>query len=211
MSFYKKNQMFCMESFIYKTKSTILTKFKTRKMKKNVLVIAILAVAMLFSQESKAQKFADLDKSPMDVASFPTSYKISDKLVKIAYSRPQLKGRTVAKLAPNDKVWRTGANEAPEITFYSDVTFGGKAVKAGTYTLFAIPSDNEWTIILSTAKNVWGSYYYKETEDVVRVKGAVSKSDKAIEAFSIAFDGEKENLNMYFGFGNTVVTLPIKG
>ena len=49
-------------------------------MKKNVLVIAILAVVMMFSQESKAQKFAKMDKSPMDMASFPTSYKISDKL-----------------------------------------------------------------------------------------------------------------------------------
>ena len=180
-------------------------------MKKNVLVIAILAVVMMFSQESKAQKFAKMDKSPMDMASFPTSYKISDKLVKISYSRPQLKGRTVAELAPNDKVWRTGANEAPEITFYKDVMFGGEAVKAGTYTLFTIPSDNEWTVILSTAKNVWGSYFYKESEDVVRVKGAVSASEEVIEAFSIAFEGEEEIKNMYLGFGNTVVTIPVKG
>lgn len=180
-------------------------------MKKNVLVIAVLTVVMMFSQESKAQKFAKMDKSPMDMASFPTSYKISDKLVKISYSRPQLKGRTVVELAPNDKVWRTGANEAPEITFYKDVMFGGEAVKAGTYTLFTIPSDNEWTVILSTAKNVWGSYFYKESEDVVRVKGAVSASEEVIEAFSIAFDGEEEIKNMYFGFGNTVVTVPVKG
>ena len=180
-------------------------------MKKNVLVIAVLTVVMMFSQESKAQKFAKIDKSPMDMASFPTSYKISDKLVKISYSRPQLKGRTVAELAPNDKVWRTGANEAPEITFYKDVMFGGEAVKAGTYTLFTIPSDNEWTVILSTAKNVWGSYFYKESEDVVRVKGAVSASEEVIEAFSIVFEGEEEIKNMYFGFGNIVVTIPVKG
>jgi len=178
-------------------------------MKKNVLVIAVLAVVMMLSQESKAQKFAKLDKSPMDMASYPSSYKISDKLVKIAYSRPQLKGRTVAELAPNDKVWRTGANEAPEITFYEGVTFGGEEVAAGTYTLFTIPGEDEWTIILSTAENVWGSYFYKESEDVVRVAGTISTSEDVIEAFSIAFEGEDDNANMFFGFGNTVVTVSV--
>lgn len=180
-------------------------------MKKNVFVIAVLAMVLMFSQEMSAQKFAKLDKSPMDAAAYPTSYKESNKMVKITYSRPQLKGRAVSELAPNDKVWRTGANEAPEITFYKDVTFGGKAVKAGTYSLFTIPSDNEWTVILSTAKNVWGSYFYKESEDVVRVKGAVSKTAEPIEAFSIAFDGSDSDVKMYFGFGDVLVTVPVKG
>ncbi len=90
-------------------------------------------------------------------------------------TRPKLKKRRVAKLAPAGKVWRTGENEAAEITFYKDAKFGGKDVKAGTYTLFTIPGDKEWIVILSTAKNVWGSYFYKDSEDVVRVKGKVSK------------------------------------
>ena len=179
-------------------------------MKKNVLFIAVLTITFLFTNEMSAQNFADLDKSPMDAAAFPVSYKESNKLVKVTYSRPQLKGRTVEKLAPTNKVWRTGANEATEITFYVDVIFGGKPVKAGTYTLFTIPNENEWTVILSTAKNVWGAYFYKESEDVVRVKGTVSKSKESIEAFSIAFDGKDDAFNMYFGFGNTLVTVPIK-
>lgn len=180
-------------------------------MKKTIVSFAILVVAVLFSVNSNAQKFSGLDKSPMDAASYPSSYKISDKLVKIIYSRPQLKGRDMAKLAPAGKVWRTGANEAAEITFYKDVTFGGKAVKAGTYTLFTIPNDKEWTIILNTAKNVWGAYFYKESEDVVRVKGAVSNREEAVETFSIRFEGKDNDFNMYFGWGNTLVTVPIKG
>lgn len=175
------------------------------------MFVALLATGLLFTNEMTAQKFAGLDKSPMDAAAYPASYKESNKMVKIVYSRPQLKGRSVSELAPNGKVWRTGANEAAEITFYQDVTFGGEAVKAGTYTLFTIPGDGEWTIILSTARNVWGSYFYKESEDVVRVKGAVSKSDKSVEAFAIAFDGADKNANMHLGFGNTVVTVPVKG
>jgi hypothetical protein len=131
-------------------------------------------------------------------------------LVKIIYSRPQLKGRTLDKLAPQGKVWRTGANEAAEITFYSDVTFGSEDVKAGTYTLFTIPNDDIWTIIISNHKNIWGSYFYNQDEDVVRVSANISKSDDTIEAFSIAFEGEGDEATMHLGWANTVVSLPIK-
>ncbi len=180
-------------------------------MKKSVLAVIVFTIALVFTNEANAQKFSGLDKSPMDAAAYPSSYRISDKLVKVIYSRPQLKGRSVAKLAPAGKVWRTGANEAAEITFYKDVNFGGKDVKAGTYTLFTIPGDNEWTVVLSTAKNVWGSYFYKDSEDVVRVKGNVSKSEKSVEAFSIAFNGEDGNATMYLGWGNTIVSVLVKG
>ena len=144
----------------------------------------------------------------MDMAAFPSSYKISDKVVKVIYSRPQLKGRDLVKLAPPGKVWRTGANEAVEITFYRDVVFGGKALKAGTYSLFAIPSSNEdWTIIINSAQNVWGSYYYKQDPDVIRVTGSISKAGKNIEAFSMMFDSD---MTLKMGWGDTIISVPIK-
>lgn len=180
-------------------------------MKKSILSIVVFAVALVFSNDAFAQKFKSLDKSPMDAAAFPDSYRVSDKLVKVIYSRPQLKGRSLDKLAPKGKVWRTGANEAAEITFYNDVTFGGKKVKAGTYTLFTIPGENEWDVILSTAKNVWGAYFYNESEDVARVKGKVSKASKPIEEFGIVFDGEGKDANMHMGWGDVIVTVPVKG
>jgi hypothetical protein len=80
----------------------------------------------------------------------------------VTYSRPQLKGRSLNELAPAGKVWRTGANEAVEITLYKDRE---TKVKAGTYTLYAIPEKESYTIIISKDLNVWGSYYYKETND----------------------------------------------
>ena len=176
-------------------------------MKKSILSVAIFAITLISTTDTVAQKFSKLDKSPMDAAAFPASYKISDKLVKVVYSRPQLKGREISKLAPEGKVWRTGANEAAEITFYKDVVFGGKEVKAGTYSLFTIPNDKEWTVILSTARNVWGSYFYNQEEDVVRVSGEISKSEENIEAFSMLFDEEK---TLKMGWGNTVVSVSIK-
>lgn len=180
-------------------------------MKKSIFSIVVFAIALVCSTEAMAQKFPDLDKSPMDAASYPSSYRVADKLVKIVYSRPQLKGRALSKLAPTGKVWRTGANEAPEITFYKDATFGGKQVKAGTYTLFTIPGDKEWTVILSTAKNVWGAYFYNESEDVVRVTGKVTKGNKSVEEFGIAFDGKDNDATMYLGWGDLLVSVPVKG
>ena len=177
-------------------------------MKNSILPVAIFIITLISSPQLTAQEFRSLDKSPMDMAAFPGSYKISDKVVKVIYSRPQLKGRDLVKLAPPGKVWRTGANEAVEITFYRDVVFGGKALKAGTYSLFAIPSSNEdWTIIINSAQNVWGSYYYKQDQDVVRVAGAISKADKNIEAFSMMFDSD---MTLKMGWGDTIISVPIK-
>ena len=177
-------------------------------MKNSILPIAIFVITLLSSPTLTAQEFKSLDKSPMDMAAFPSSYKISDKIVKVIYSRPQLNGRDLVKLAPPGKVWRTGANEAVEITFYKDVVFGGKAVNAGTYSLFAIPSSNEdWTIIINSAQNVWGSYSYKQDQDVIRVSGVTSKANKKIEAFSIMFD---KDMTLKMGWGDTVVSVPIK-
>jgi len=179
-------------------------------MKKSIFAIAVFAITVLFTNDLSAQKFRGLDKSPLDIAAFPSSYKVSKKDIKVVYSRPQLKGRTLAKLAPADKVWRTGANEAAEITFYKNVVFGGEKVKKGTYTLFTIPGANEWTVILNKASNVWGAYSYDEKQDVVRVKGAVSKSDTPIEAFSISIEKGDGVANLYLGWGNTIVTVPVK-
>ncbi len=180
-------------------------------MKKAILSIAIFTIALISSTETFAQKFPKLDVSPMDAASYPTNWRNADKLVKIIYSRPQLKGRKLDKLAPKDKVWRTGANEAAEITFYKDVTFGDKQVKSGTYTLFVIPTDADWTVILSNQKNVWGSYFYDKSEDVARVAGKVSKLEEPVEAFSIVFEGEDETATMFMAWGKTVVAVPVKG
>ncbi len=180
-------------------------------MKKSILSILVFAVALVFSNDAFAQDFKKIDKSPMDAAAYPTDWKNPKKLAKVVYSRPQLKGRSLDKLAPKGKVWRTGANEAVEITFYKDVTFGGKPVKAGTYTLFTIPGDNEWTVILSTARNVWGAYFYNESEDVVRVMAKVSKAKSTLEVFSMAFDGKGNDANLYMGWGDVLVSVPVKG
>lgn len=175
---------------------------------KKVLTLTIMALAMVFTNEITAQEFSGMDKSPADIASYPTSYKVSDKLIKVMYSRPQLKDRSLSQLAPDGKVWRTGANEAAEITLYKDMMFGDTSVKAGTYSLFTIPGESEWTVILNSNLNQWGAYSYDESADVAKTKGSVSMGDESLEAFSIGFKEVDNGVHMVLGWGTTRVAVP---
>lgn len=176
--------------------------------KSNLITSVAFAFLMLLSFNVDAQEFSKMDKSPMDAASFPSSYKESNKLIKITYSRPQLNGRSIDKLAPNGKVWRTGANEAAELTLYTDMKLGDTTIKAGTYTFYVIPGEKEWTAIISTDLNVWGSYFYNKENDVARLAVPVTEGKESLEAFSIAFEEAKGGVHMHLGWGTVRVAVP---
>jgi len=176
-------------------------------MKKIILLVAVFALSIGFSNQAIAQNFKGLDKSPMDIASFPSNYRVSEKVIKIIYSRPQLKGRSLEKLAPLGKKWRTGANEATEVTFYKDVIFGGAAVKAGTYTMYAIPGKATWTVALSSQLNVWGVYFHKDENDVAKVTIPVKQTEENLDVFSIAID---EDMSINMGWGSTLIRIPVQ-
>lgn len=174
-----------------------------------------------------AQTFRGLDKSPMDMAYYPDDYahdrkfapaKIgTDKaMIRVTYNRPAKNGREIfGKLIPYGKVWRAGANEAPEIKFYQDVTIGGKKIPAGNYALLTIPAENEWTIILSSDVDQWGAYSYNDALDVARVTVPVQKSGSVIENFSIQFARKEAKTRddgpviMYMGWDSVMVAVPI--
>lgn len=166
-----------------------------------------MVVAMVCSFNMQAQEFPGLDKSPMDIALYPS--REPGKVVRVIYSRPQLKGRSLADLAPAGKVWRTGANENTEITFYQDVNFGGKDIAAGTYSLFTIPGNDEWTVILNGNLNQWGAYSYEEGADVARVTVPASSDGDSLEPFSIAFKEVDNGVHMVMGWDDTRVAVPI--
>lgn len=91
--------------------------------------------------------------------------------VTIDYSRPGVKGRTIwGGLVPFNSVWRAGANEATKITFSDDVKINGKKLKAGSYSFFAIPTKNKWTLIFNKVAEQWGAFEYNESEDALRVE-----------------------------------------
>ena len=163
-----------------------------------------------------AQSFRGLDKSPMDIAYFPDHFAHDRKpgdeaVIRVTYSRPQANGRDVfGDLVPYGEVWRTGANEAPEVKFYQDVTIGGKKLKAGSYSLFTIPGEDEWTVIFSKDLDYWGAYSYQPKQDVLRATAPAKSLDQPLEAFSIQFEkGEGDTAVMHLGWGEEMASLTI--
>lgn len=162
-----------------------------------------------------AQNLRGLDKSPMDMAYFPDNFAHDRKggeqvVIRVTYSRPQRGGRAVfGTLVPYGKVWRTGANEATEIKVYRDIVIVGKQVKAGTYSLFTIPGEKQWTIIVNKDLDYWGAYSYKAENDVVRVTAPATDGNTVLENFTIQFNskGEREG-EMKLAWDKTVVTVP---
>jgi hypothetical protein len=170
---------------------------------------------LLFSFVAQAQAFSGLDKTPMDIAYFPHNFAHDRKegqkaIVKVTYSRPAINGRAIfGKLVPYGEVWRTGANEASEIKFYQELEFGGKKVKAGTYSLFSIPGEKEWMIILNSDLDYWGAYTYKAKNDVVRVPAKANQLNETVENFTIQFESKGENKGvMKFAWAQTAVEVP---
>lgn len=135
--------------------------------------------------------------------------------IDITYSRPGLKGRAAfgngSLLAPFGIVWRTGANSATKVTFSDPVTVGNTVLAAGSYGLFTIPGEKEWTIIFNTNSKGWGSFDYKEAEDVVRLKVPVEKTSNTTETFTINVENiAAESATISLKWANTLVNIPVK-
>jgi len=162
----------------------------------SLFAVATLASAQMSMSEDKA-------KRPSPPAS--AECKFSDgKTIKIDYSSPRAKGRKIFGAAkekavvPYGEIWRTGANEATTFVTNTNVTVGGKAVPAGSYTIFTLPAADAWTLVISKTTGEWGTDYSGEKEDLARVPMKVSKTTAPVENFTIAFDqaGGKCTLRM---------------
>lgn len=167
---------------------------------------------------TKTAKVPALDKSPMDMSYFPTDYPVlktqnkttTPPIARVIYSRPQKDNRVIfGQLVEYDKVWRLGANEATEIEFFKDVTIGGKKVLKGRYTLYAIPTETKWTIILNKDMDTWGAFVYDEKKDVLRTDVPVQTLDTPVDAFSMNFNKTDKGMDLFIAWDKASVSLPI--
>lgn len=176
--------------------------------KASFITTMAFGIMMVFNTNATAQKFPALDKSPMDMTAYPNDYKDANKTARIIYCRPQLKGRSLDELTPAGKVWRTGANEVPEITFYKDVKFGNTKLKAGSYSLLTIPEKDSYTIIINKDLNVSGSATYNDKNEVARLKVPVTEGEESLEAFSMVFTKGEKGIILNLGWDKVRVAVP---
>ena len=131
------------------------------------------------------------------------------KDVEVIYGRPYKKDRVIfGQLVPYGQVWRCGADEATEITFIKNLSFAGKPVQEGTYTLFVIPQEKEWTIILNSELEQFGSFDYEKykDKDVLQATVPVNHLDTVVEQHTIRF---AEDNSMIIEWDKTQVVVPV--
>ena len=130
------------------------------------------------------------------------------KQMAVRYGRPYKKGRVIfGGLVPYGQVYRCGADSATTVTFDQDATFGGKPVKAGTYTLFVIPNEKTWTVILNSQLGQWGAFDYEKykDKDVLHVDEPVKTLDQPIEQLTISLPAS----SLVIEWDNVQVTVPV--
>lgn len=153
----------------------------------------------------------DRRKSPIAVAQ--TTHEPSNTYIKIVYGQPYKDGRQIfGELVPYNEVWRTGANEATELTTTKEISLAGKTVPAGTYALFSIPKeDGNWTVILNSKLGQWGAFDYDSAHDVFRIEIPAESKEKITEAFAIRFsDIQKDSTNIIIEWDQTEVKVPLE-
>jgi len=167
------------------------------------LVLAVATVAIAQQQPE--------DKSKRPSPPGTAQVTLKGKNITIDYSRPFLKGRKVGQeLAPYGKVWRTGANEATTLTTDVDLDIGGTKVPAGKYTLWTLPSEGTWKLIINKQTGQWGTKY-DESQDLARIDMKKSSLPQAVEQFTISFDKKSDNTaDLNLDWENTRVYVMVK-
>jgi hypothetical protein len=148
--------------------------------------------------------------------------------IELTYSRPGVKNRKVfGDLVPFGKMWRTGANAATRIKFTNDVTVAGQPVKAGEYSIFTIPNETNWTLILNKDAGIKGVPGYKKEDDVLTATVASDQMVKlppmklkkgeslpvinVVETFTMQFANITNNTcELHIMWENTAVKIPIR-
>ena len=177
-------------------------------MKKIFLFHLIILQSVFISAQNKVQ-IRITSASP--AASF--EQEVGSAKIKITYSRPLVRGRKIfGELVPFDKLWRTGASDCTVITTSEDISFGNNVLKAGSYSIFSIPSINEWTIIVNSDTTLHGETGYDEKKDIMRFKVPLEKSHNFYETFTIDLNdiNSKSEAFLKILWENTMVKIPVK-
>jgi hypothetical protein len=177
-------------------------------MRKPIIVsAALLATLAVVGIALRAQQ----DKASRPSPPAKAECKIDGKSVTVDYSSPRAKGRKIfGSLVPYWQVWRAGANEATTLVTSGDINIGGKTVPAGKYSIFAIPAEDKWTLVISKKTGEWGTAYPGPDNDLARIDMKVSKTSAPVENFTIAFDQKGSTCTLRMEWENTNASVDIK-
>lgn len=146
--------------------------------------------------------------SPRDTAEIV----FAERRIIVDYGRPYMRGRTVmGGLVPYGQVWRTGANQATHLMTQHDLRIGNVSVPAGTYTLYTLPGENAWQLIVSRQTGQWGTVY-QQAQDLARIPMQVGRTAAPVEQFTISLNADPgaNRVNLVMEWENTRAWVPIE-
>lgn len=188
---------------------------KTTDMKQTLALLTLILSCFIATAQ---QKPSELDKSPLDVSYFPANYPIlkmngkakDQPVARVIYSRPLKSNRTIfGGIVKYGELWRLGANEATEFEVFRNVKIGGKAVPRGRYTVYCIPYENRWTVIINKDNYAWGSFTYNSRKDLARVDIPVQSTEESVEALTMYFEDRPGGASLVMMWDNVKASLPI--
>jgi hypothetical protein len=135
---------------------------------------------------------------------------IDGATITVEYGRPSMKGRKVmGELVPFGKVWRTGADEATTLTTDKELQIGGTIVPAGKYTLYTLPGQTDWQLIVNKQTGQWGTEY-DQKQDLGRVPLKKTATSAPVEQLTISVDKNPAGGGLLrIAWENTALTAPI--
>jgi hypothetical protein len=177
-------------------------------MQKRIAIVAGLCLSLgLLATQASSQSDKSKRPSPPATASCDLG---GGKTLSVDYSSPKVKGRKIfGDLVPYGQPWRAGANEATTFVTTADLKVGGKDVPAGDYTIFTIPEENKWTLIVSKKTGEWGIPYPGVGSDLLRVDMKVGKLPSTVEDFKISFSKAGSGCTMNIAWENTQASIEI--
>ena len=163
------------------------------------------AVAIIFILSITLLAAAQQDKTKRPSPPAQAQCKLPDgKTITTDYSSPRAKGRQVfGGLVPYNEVWRTGANEATTFVTTANLSVEGKDIPAGSYTIFTVPAQDKWTLIINKKTGEWGIPYHYESDELVRVPMQAGKTSGPVENFTINYDQSGGGCTLQISWENT--------
>lgn len=145
--------------------------------------------------------------SPRDTA----EARVAERRIYVDYGRPFMRGRTImGGLVPYGQVWRTGANAATTFVTDVDLRIGEAAVPAGTYTLYTLPGESEWQLIVNRQTGQWGTEY-DAAQDLARIPMRVERTPAPVEQFTITLRPAAGNVvDLVMEWESTRASVPMR-
>lgn len=179
-------------------------KSANKQLMKNILFLCFLSFSTVIQAQDDDYPYPSLSPEGS------ITQVVGNTKIELTYERPAVRNRKIfGELVPWKKVWRTGAGKCTRISFDKPVKLQGQPVAAGAFSLFTIPTPDEWVVIINADTTLYGSYDYDKKKDVVRFSVPSEKTKRFYESLTFDIDFVPNNAKMYMSWANTQIAFDI--